>query len=85
MAIAQMPARRRSGSGEKSAVKFIEGATPAVRSRKAGAGSEPARRVVMIRFSPELLSRIDRAARHRGISRSAWISFTVSKALDNEG
>jgi hypothetical protein len=38
----------------------------------------------MIRFAPELLARVDQAARRRGISRSAWIAFTLSKALDDE-
>jgi hypothetical protein len=29
-----------------------------------------------------LLQRIDAAAKHRGISRSSWIQFTLSRALD---
>jgi hypothetical protein len=27
---------------------------------------------------------VDRAARRRGVSRSAWVAFTLSKALDEE-
>jgi len=27
---------------------------------------------------------MDRAARRRGVSRSAWVAFTLSKALENE-
>jgi metal-responsive CopG/Arc/MetJ family transcriptional regulator len=38
----------------------------------------------MIRFDAELLARVDRAARRRGVSRSAWVAFTLSKALDEE-
>jgi hypothetical protein len=26
----------------------------------------------------------DRAARRRGVSRSAWVAFTLSKALDDD-
>jgi hypothetical protein len=29
-----------------------------------------------------LLQRIDAAEKHRGISRSSWIQFTLSRALD---
>jgi metal-responsive CopG/Arc/MetJ family transcriptional regulator len=38
----------------------------------------------MIRFDRTLLARVDRAAKRRGISRSAWIQYTVSRALDEE-
>ncbi len=38
---------------------------------------------VMIRFDRALLERVDTAAKRRGISRSAWIHFTVSRALDS--
>lgn len=37
-----------------------------------------------MRFDPDLLKRVDVAAKRRGISRSAWIQYTVSKALDEE-
>jgi predicted HicB family RNase H-like nuclease len=39
----------------------------------------------MLRFDGELLRRVDLAAKRRGISRSAWIAFKVSEALDAEG
>ena len=35
-----------------------------------------------LRFDRDLLQRIDAAAKHRGISRSSWIQFTLSRALD---
>ena len=38
----------------------------------------------MIRFDAALLARVDRAAHRRGVSRSAWVAFTLSKALDDE-
>ncbi len=37
---------------------------------------------VMMRFDHDVLARVDAAAKRRGISRSAWIQFTVSRALD---
>ena len=48
--------------------------------------AERAKRVmVTIRFDAELLARVDRAARRRGISRAAWVQYVVSSALDSEG
>ncbi len=38
----------------------------------------------MIRFDRALLARVDRAAKRRGISRSAWIQYVVSQVLDEE-
>ena len=37
---------------------------------------------VMIRFDRDLLKRVDIAAKRRGISRAAWVQFTLSRALD---
>ena len=37
---------------------------------------------VMIRFDRDLLERVDAAAKRRGISRSAWVQYTISRALD---
>jgi hypothetical protein len=36
----------------------------------------------MVRFDADVLRRVDEAAKRRGVSRSAWIQFTVSRALD---
>ena len=36
----------------------------------------------MIRFDRDLLDRVDAAAKRRGISRSAWVQYTISRALD---
>jgi hypothetical protein len=38
----------------------------------------------MIRFDTAQLARVDRAAKRRGVSRSAWVAFTLSKALDDD-
>jgi hypothetical protein len=35
---------------------------------------------VMIQFDAALLARVDRAARRRGVSRSAWVAFTLKDA-----
>jgi hypothetical protein len=79
LAIAQMPKRKATpNKQEAAAAKFIEGAAAA--SIKPGTKRTPA----MIRFDAALLARVDRAARRRGVSRSAWVAFTLSKALDDE-
>jgi hypothetical protein len=78
MAIAQLPKRKLSPNKEEeaAAAKFIEGA----------AASQPTtkRTPTMIRFDAGLLARVDMAAKRRGVSRSAWVAFTLSKALDEE-
>ncbi len=59
---------------EKAAQAFISGA---------GKGSdEVTKKPVMIRFDSALLERVDAAAKRRGTSRSAWIQYTLSRALD---
>jgi predicted HicB family RNase H-like nuclease len=79
MAIAQLPKRKPSPSKEEAAAaKFIEGAATA--ALRPGVKRTPA----MIRFDAELLARVDKAAKRRGVSRSAWVAFTLSKALDDE-
>jgi hypothetical protein len=39
---------------------------------------------VMIQFDAAVLARVDKAAKHRGISRSAWIQFVVGQVLDRD-
>jgi predicted HicB family RNase H-like nuclease len=68
-----------AASPEKAAEAFIGGA-----GRAAGEGEADTRKVpAMIRFDRELLARVDAAARKRGVSRSAWVQYTLSKALDS--
>ncbi len=88
MAIARKPVRNHNAAtspddADRAAEAFIAAAVPVTTKGKAGTAEVEARKApVMIRFDPGLLERIDAAARHRGISRSAWVQFTLSRALD---
>lgn len=82
MAIAKKPKRQQiattSPQQEKAAEDFIAGA-----GEPSTTTSEEKRKVpIMMRFDRDVLTRVDAAAKRRGISRSAWIQFTVSRALD---
>ena len=61
-------------SDEKAVQAFISGAEKTEK--------ETDKKAVIIRFDPELLDRIDTAAKRRGVSRVAWVQFTLSRALD---
>jgi hypothetical protein len=37
----------------------------------------------IVRFPPDMLKRIDAAARQRGLSRAGWLLSVASKALDS--
>lgn len=81
MAIARRPERKPIAQvADDVADAFIAGAAKAVVAAPADPG--PRKLPVMLRFDRELLGRVDTAAKRRGISRSAWIQFTVSRALD---
>lgn len=86
MAVTRIPVRKPIRGTEGAAAKFIEGASPGVHVVPSPGGATPAgkRTPAMIRFDTALLARVDRAARRRGVSRSAWVAFTLSKALDDE-
>ena len=77
MAIAKKPHRQQPTNADERAVeRFISGAeTP-----KAAGHRIP----TTLRFDSDLLARIDAAAKRRGISRSAWIQYTLSRSLDEE-
>jgi hypothetical protein len=79
MAITKKPNRNTQAiagrSNEEAAQAFITGVAKA-------AEEEASKKPVLIRFDADLLKRVDAAAKRRGISRSAWIQFTVSRALD---
>ena len=81
MAIAKKPKRDHSAAKDMmgdAAAKFIAGAN----SSHEGARREDDKKIqTTLRFDRDLLQRID-AAKHRGISRSSWIQFTLSRALD---
>jgi hypothetical protein len=77
MPIAKRPSRKTKMS-DKRAEKFIMAA--------AGHETEEEGRFVQtpIRFPPDLLARIDRAAKKRGLNRSSWIRYAATKELDIE-
>ena len=82
MAIAKKPQHNRFAAKQEApddaAEQFISGAT-----LHEEASQEDRKKVpIMVRFDRALLRRVDAAAKHRGISRSSWIQFTVSRALD---
>ena len=87
MAIARKPVSSRIDP-EKVAEAFIQGGArlPDARNadREAAPAGEGRKTPIMLRFNTELLRRVDAAAKRRGISRSAWIAFKVSEALDSE-
>lgn len=67
---------------ETKAEAFIAGAseqsskTPLLKTPKAE------RQPILIRFDPDLLRKVEEAAGRRGISRSAWIQYVLSVALE---
>jgi hypothetical protein len=83
MAIAKNPKRNHYASrgirGEDAAEKFIAGADA---SQEEAPQDNDKKIQTTLRFDRSLLQRIDAAAKHRGISRSSWIQFTLSRALD---
>jgi|TARA_B100000378_G_scaffold11753_1_gene9906 hypothetical protein len=89
MAIARKPnSKPKPPVDDAAADAFIAGAAKpgaapiAAADEEPGEGSEPRKSPVMLRFDRALLAKVDTAAKRRGISRSAWIQFTVSRALD---
>src|SRR3546814_14241357 len=89
MAIARKPnSKPKSPMDEAAADAFIAGAAKpkaepiATEADEAGPGAEPRKSPVMIRFDRALLAKVDAAAKRRGVSRIAWIEFTVSRARD---
>jgi hypothetical protein len=83
MAIAKRPDRQRSPlepppQDEHAAESFITGA------EEARASSSTNKIPILVRFDRALLARVDQAARHRGISRSGWIHYQISRALEQD-
>jgi hypothetical protein len=80
MAIAKKPGSKQTMSAPPS---DVQAETFILAANKATPAEEDTRKApVMIRFDPDLLKRVDTAAKRRGISRSAWVQFTLSRALD---
>ena len=79
MAIAKRPNSNKPIDAE--AEKFIAGA-----GAPAAPVAEPVkgRVATMVRFDAALLGKVDAAAKKRGVSRSAWIQYTLSEALEGQ-
>ena len=84
MAIARNPnSKPKPPVTDDAADAFIAGAAkPTAPAITEAAEDGPRKSPVMLRFDRALLAKVDAAAKRRGISRSAWIQFTVSRALD---
>jgi len=68
---------------ESAAEAFISGTEKKITTPVPMANTPRTRKErVMTQFDAEVLARVDVAAKRRGISRSAWIQFMVSRALD---
>jgi len=78
MAIAKKPASK--PLAEANADKFIAGASTTEPTEKPQKG----RVATMVRFDAALLAKVDRAAKKRGVSRSAWIQYTLSETLEGQ-
>ena len=62
---------------EIKAEAFIAGAIDSSVKR-----SKAERQPILIRFDPHLLQKVEEAAQRRGISRSAWIQYVLSVAIE---
>jgi hypothetical protein len=82
MAIVKKPNSNRSAASREvpdvAIEKFISGAE----SHEEVSQEDSKKIPIMVRFDRALLQRVDSAAKHRGVSRSSWIQFTLSRALD---
>ncbi len=76
MAIAKNPKRNQSATTDRQADAFISGAGQAVDER------DQNKKPIMVRIDPDMLTRIDRAAKRLGISRSAFIVSSAAERLE---
>lgn len=76
MTIGKKPKQPPAPHPERAAEHFIAAASkPPLNAPKI---------MVTLRFDPDLLSRIDGAAKRRGVSRSAWIQYNLSRLLEQD-
>ena len=80
MAIAKNPKRNHESMTEQKANAFITGATG---QGGIGASRMQNKKPIMIRIDPDMLGRIDRAAKRLGISRSAFIVSSAAMRLED--
>jgi hypothetical protein len=83
MAIARKPEHNRSAGAthpedESAAEAFISGGEGKPQAK--GTKKIP----ILVRFDRNMLKRVDGAAQRRGVSRSSWIHFMISRALEQE-
>jgi hypothetical protein len=76
MAIVKNPKRLQSASVERKAEEFIS----RVGHEQDETGEN--RKPTIVRFKPELMRRIDRAAERLGLSRSAFIASAAAEKLE---
>ena len=67
---------------ETKAEAFIAGASETPVKVSSPKAPKTERQPILIRFDPNLLKKLENAAQRRGISRSAWIQYVVSVALE---
>lgn len=83
MAIGKNPRRTSSATtvaipaSDREAEAFIAGAGAAPTEAR-----QPNKQPIMVRIDPDLLQRIDRAAKRLGISRSAFIVSSTAERLE---
>lgn len=82
MAIAKKPKSNNSETTNKNVERVAEAFITGIKEVESSTENRGRKTPIMMRFDPTVLERVDKAAKHRGISRSAWIQFTVSRALD---
>ena len=79
MAIAKKPISK--PLSDTDAARFIAGAGEVLHQLSAPEAKK-GRVATMVRFDAALLEKVDAAAKRRGVSRSAWIQYTLSQALE---
>ena len=77
MAIAKNPKRNPSAKTERDAEAFISGV-----GQQAVEEQSENKKPVMVRIDPNMIERIDRAAKRLGISRSAFIVSSAAERLE---
>jgi hypothetical protein len=77
MAIAKRPV-----SSQADIESFISGAVRPSPAKEPVPVKKENRVAAIVRFPPDMLKRIDAAAKQRGLSRAGWLLSVASKALD---
>lgn len=78
MAIAKNPKRNTDATTDRQAEAFISGAG----QQQLTDERDPNKKPIQVRIDPDILTRIDRAAKRLGISRSAFIVSSAAEKLE---